>query len=202
MVEKFVEYKRYILDDNEISDGSDKKSSFRSKKSLNSVFVPKYTLSKSNPYSSILKNINFKNLSTFDFSDTKITDKEYFKMVETCSTKNLRFNCISVNDEYGNDVEIAELLKEIPNIENFEYIFKDNESTSKTAQKLVELKKPYSKLCEFSLFNIQEGFNFEIFGEFTEKNVFVFYDLEFCGSSEFFDELKNAEKNLYSKMED
>uniref|UniRef100_A0AC34FN44 Uncharacterized protein n=1 Tax=Panagrolaimus sp. ES5 TaxID=591445 RepID=A0AC34FN44_9BILA len=122
-------------------------------------------------------------------------------MVRICSIQSLSFDNVSIKEEYGNDVEVADLLKEIPNIERFEYIFKESESMSSAAQSLAKLE-PLSKLCEFSLFNIQNGFDFTAFEEFIEKNLEVFYDIEFCGSTEFFDKIKCIEKNLlYSKKE-
>uniref|UniRef100_A0AC35GRM1 Uncharacterized protein n=1 Tax=Panagrolaimus sp. PS1159 TaxID=55785 RepID=A0AC35GRM1_9BILA len=86
------------------------------------------------------------------------------------------FEC-DVRNENGKILDVADLMKELPNINSFDYTFKfvvPNEVvTPETMQKLVELPT-FPNLRKLSFFHIQEPFDLEAFGGFIRKNPTVF----------------------------
>uniref|UniRef100_A0A914QQZ8 Uncharacterized protein n=1 Tax=Panagrolaimus davidi TaxID=227884 RepID=A0A914QQZ8_9BILA len=112
------------------------------------------------------------------------------KLIGTRNIANLRFSNVTVKDEDGNDMDAGDLIKELPNIETFQYVLKNDEKTP--SEKLAALP-PFSKLCEFKLHGIEEDFDFNVFHEFVKKNPTVKYFLSFFCSFEF---IENIAKNF------
>uniref|UniRef100_A0AC35FYN6 Uncharacterized protein n=1 Tax=Panagrolaimus sp. PS1159 TaxID=55785 RepID=A0AC35FYN6_9BILA len=143
--------------------------------------------------SDIYDRIFYSNITKLCITDMKITFDEYQEMVASCNIQYLILRCITVKEKHGIVVDICGLLKEIPNIEKFTYIFKEGESLP--IQKLIHLPS-LSKLQQFTLSEIQEDFDLKIFIEFIKNNPSAFYELHLRCSANFYDKIKAAEKNI------
>uniref|UniRef100_A0AC35FJL6 Uncharacterized protein n=1 Tax=Panagrolaimus sp. PS1159 TaxID=55785 RepID=A0AC35FJL6_9BILA len=140
--------------------------------------------------SPVLQNIFYSTIKNLCLQNATITYSEYMKLIGTRNIANFTFANVTVKDEDGNDMDAGDLIKELPNIETFQYAFKNDERTP--SEKFAALP-PFSKLCEFELHGIEEDFDFNVFHEFVKKNPTVKYYLSFFCSFEF---IENIAKNF------
>uniref|UniRef100_A0AC35FBS1 Uncharacterized protein n=1 Tax=Panagrolaimus sp. PS1159 TaxID=55785 RepID=A0AC35FBS1_9BILA len=138
---------KWIADETEIS----------FKNSKYHICVHKELVIKIIKLSDICDQIFYSNITKFCITDMKMTFDEYQEMVASCNIQYLIIRCITVKNKHGIVVDISDLLKEIPNIEKFIYIFKEGEILP--IQKLIHLPL-LSKLQQFTLSKVQKDFDF------------------------------------------
>uniref|UniRef100_A0A914YJ92 Uncharacterized protein n=1 Tax=Panagrolaimus superbus TaxID=310955 RepID=A0A914YJ92_9BILA len=87
--------------------------------------------------STLLKHVSSCNLTKLQLGSQTITWTEYLKLVSSQTLKIVEFKKCIINDNEGNAIEYEKVLKELPNIEEFEIIFNDKEVTEKTTKMFV-----------------------------------------------------------------
>uniref|UniRef100_A0AC35GAH7 Kinesin motor domain-containing protein n=1 Tax=Panagrolaimus sp. PS1159 TaxID=55785 RepID=A0AC35GAH7_9BILA len=160
---------------------------------------PQFSLDLNNhqSISSIVNRIICTGLKHLLFSTTTILLPD-FKKLTANKIVSLDIFRSTVNDENGIKVEIDKIWKEVENAETLKHNFCDGEViTTEIAQNLSELPT-FPNLLNVYLWNVQEGFDLETFGEFIRKNpTIVCCELNFGKvSNEFSQEMKRIKENL------
>uniref|UniRef100_A0AC34G381 Uncharacterized protein n=1 Tax=Panagrolaimus sp. ES5 TaxID=591445 RepID=A0AC34G381_9BILA len=148
----------------------------------------------------ITSRVCWSNLKEISLIGLKLTYKDYMKWAKLPYLQLVRFHSLAVKNENGKDLDIADVLKELSNVETILYHCNFNEILKPDVmKKLVQLSLP--NLKRFSLFGINPGFDLEAFGEVIEKNPKVnYFNLTFAGSNEFYDQITQAEETLRLKL--
>jgi hypothetical protein len=146
----------------------DKKISIQNPNKNVCVFDALWIL-KHNNLSFILTHVFCVNLKKLSLRNQSCTFTEYKSMVASSKLEEVELFECDVRNENGKILDVADLMKELPHINSFDYTFKfvvPNEVvTPETMQKLVELPT-FPNLRKLSFFSIQKPFDLEAFGEF------------------------------------
>uniref|UniRef100_A0AC34GP80 DUF38 domain-containing protein n=1 Tax=Panagrolaimus sp. ES5 TaxID=591445 RepID=A0AC34GP80_9BILA len=145
--------------------------------------------------STLISRLQCNNLHRLIFRNAVITNSEYKKLVESPNLNYLQLCSVTVEDENGKILEVDQLLKGVPNVENFTYEFDKRLLSRETVKNLAKLP-PFPKLRYVSLRNIPDGFNLKVFGEFINKNPSASYFLQFHCSTTFYEEIKIVKQHL------
>uniref|UniRef100_A0AC35F5T8 Uncharacterized protein n=1 Tax=Panagrolaimus sp. PS1159 TaxID=55785 RepID=A0AC35F5T8_9BILA len=142
------------------------------------------------PISNVIEQIFYSNIKNLWLQKIYLTFSEYIKLVGACNIYNLFFDQVTVINEYGIGVDVADLLKELPNIETFFYSLKNGETFS--CNKFAALPS-FTHLQEIKLVGIEEKkFDLKIFGEFIKKNPTAKYFLYFYCSNQFYHQINTT----------
>uniref|UniRef100_A0A914ZH64 Uncharacterized protein n=1 Tax=Panagrolaimus superbus TaxID=310955 RepID=A0A914ZH64_9BILA len=139
----------------------------------------------------IPKRIKYCNIVKLSLEDLTLTFNEYKDIIESCNIECLSLQRLTV-EQYSNVIDVADLLKEVPNIEYFEYTFNKRESIP--CHKLAELH-PFPRLQRLHVNEIHENFDIKTFAEFIKKNPTVSYELSLRCCPKFFGKVKSVEKD-------
>uniref|UniRef100_A0A914P8S7 Uncharacterized protein n=1 Tax=Panagrolaimus davidi TaxID=227884 RepID=A0A914P8S7_9BILA len=128
------------------------------------------------PISNVIEQIFYSNIKNLWLQKIYLKFSEYIKLVGACNINNLFFDQVTVINEYGIGVDVADLLKELPNIETFFYSLKNGETFS--SNKFAALPS-FPHLQEIKLVGIEEKkFDLKIFGEFIKVSFCFFFGKE------------------------
>uniref|UniRef100_A0AC34G0B7 FBD domain-containing protein n=1 Tax=Panagrolaimus sp. ES5 TaxID=591445 RepID=A0AC34G0B7_9BILA len=139
----------------------------------------------------IPKRISYCNIVKLCLEDSSISFYAYKELMESCNIEYLILHRVNV-EESGTGYDVADLIKEVPNIEYFEYTY--NKRESMPCHKLAELH-PFPRLHHLHLNEIHENFDLKIFVEFMKKNPTAFYELSLRCCPKFYTKVKSVEKD-------
>uniref|UniRef100_A0A914QIY9 DUF38 domain-containing protein n=1 Tax=Panagrolaimus davidi TaxID=227884 RepID=A0A914QIY9_9BILA len=156
---------------------------------------------KRNNLSFILTHVFCVNLKKLSLHYQSCSFAEYKSMVASSKLEEVELRDCIVRNENGKILDVADLMKELPNINSFDYTFFFNAPTEvvtpEIMQKLVELPT-FPNLLELKFFHIHELFDLEAFGEFIRKNPTIRqYDFFYVdGTVEFLQQITQVKENL------
>uniref|UniRef100_A0A914QA45 DUF38 domain-containing protein n=1 Tax=Panagrolaimus davidi TaxID=227884 RepID=A0A914QA45_9BILA len=134
------------------------------------IYLEKELFCRENDVSTLLEYVYGCNLTKLVLINQEICFKEYQKLLASERIEEVEFRRVQVMGEYDELLRIDEILKDVPNIQKFDYEFRDDEfkdrnAARKTSKKLGKLQ-PFPNLRVFHLFNLQKGFKL---GKFIKK---------------------------------